>query len=75
MWRSETARLPYGLDVYYVESGSALGRDQYIEGAFDFAVSDTPFSARHNIDLRACCMSSARCVHCGSGARQPLTGR
>lgn len=51
-WRVETARAPYNLDVNYVASGSSLGRNQYMEGNFDFAASDIPFLEEELTALR-----------------------
>ena len=51
-WKSETARAPYNLGINYVASGSSLGRNQYMEGNFDFAASDIPFLEEELTALR-----------------------
>ena len=42
-WRAEVARAPFNLKVNYVGQGSSYGRQQYIDGNFDFAASDIEF--------------------------------
>jgi ABC-type phosphate transport system substrate-binding protein len=43
-WRFEVARSPFDLTINYVARGSFFGRQQYINGSFDFAVTDSPFT-------------------------------
>lgn len=42
-WRAEVARDPFNIKVNYIGQGSSYGRQQYINGSFDFAASDIPF--------------------------------
>jgi phosphate transport system substrate-binding protein len=44
-WRAEVARKPYELTINYVAQGSSFGRQQYLNGSFDFGASDIPFTA------------------------------
>jgi phosphate transport system substrate-binding protein len=43
-WRGEVKRKPYELTLNYVAQGSTFGRTQYIQGNFDYAASDIPFT-------------------------------
>jgi phosphate transport system substrate-binding protein len=45
LWRAEVNRKPYQLNVNYIPQGSSFGRQQFIDGAVDFAATDSPMSA------------------------------
>jgi phosphate transport system substrate-binding protein len=52
-WRADTARKPYSLQFNYAASGSGAGRNGYIQGSFDYGVSDIPFQPEEAANLHA----------------------